>query len=48
MVSPRDNKNAISAEMKCIETVFLAAVCAPRLAAVQQNTLGARGIDPDL
>ena len=35
MIPPRDTKNgAKTSEMKCIEPVFLAAVCAPRLAAV--------------
>jgi len=32
MIPPRDTKNGAKAsEMKCIEPVFLAAVCAPRL-----------------
>ena len=35
MIPPRDTKNGAKAsEMKCIEPVFLAVVCAPRLAAV--------------
>ena len=49
MIPPRDTKNGAKAsEMKCIEPVFLAAVCAPRLAAVWQNTQDASGVDLDL
>jgi len=35
MVPPRDTKNGAKAsEIECVETVFLAAVCAPRLTTV--------------
>jgi len=35
VIPPGDTKNGAKAsEIKCIEPVFLAAVCAPRLAAV--------------
>lgn len=37
-----------ASEVKCVETVFLPAVCAAGLAAVQQNTQDARRVDSDL
>jgi len=49
VIPPGDTKNGAKAsEMKCIEPVFLAAVCAPRLAAEKKNTQDASGVDLDL